>query len=97
MSVSKRSGTSAIVYVDRPARFWLDGERVLFELSSGKSVICGAMSGSDFIDSFCRAADIAHAWTSQHYSASGVRIPPRASPRRTGATDRSKAIPKLPA
>lgn len=72
MANNKRAASSAVVYVNGPACFWLDGERVVFELPSGEKVVCGAMSASDFIESFSRAAEIAHQWSSKHYSGDGV-------------------------
>jgi hypothetical protein len=71
MSVSEGAASSALLYLDGPAHILLDGELVLFELSTGRKVIRGAMSAPDFLETFGRAADIAHRWSSSHYCSNG--------------------------
>ena len=68
MANKKSAASSAVVYVNGPACFWLDDELVMFELPSGEKAVCGAMSASNFIESFSRAAEIAHQWSIKHYA-----------------------------
>lgn len=95
MSASKSAATPAVVYIEGAARFWLDGDVVLFKLTTGEKVVCGAMSASDFIESFGRAADIAHQWSGEHYSGSRVRSHSRVSPQTSSAADRPKTSDQL--
>ena len=79
MPLRKSTSPSAVVHVEGPVRFWLDGELVLFKVMSGDKVVCGAISALDFIESFARAAEIAHLWSSEHFSDCGGRLLPKIS------------------
>lgn len=91
MPVHKSAATPAVVDVEGPVRFWLDGELVLFKLTSGDKVICGAISAFDFIETFGRAADVAHQWSSHHYSGNDFRFQSKVSPQTSSDAGRSKA------
>lgn len=68
------------ISVDGPARFWLNSENVQFELREGNKVILGVMSAPDFIETFSRAAEIAHQWSCEHFRYDGI-VRTNASPQ----------------
>lgn len=71
---------SAIVaFIDEPASFRLAGDFVYFDLPTGTACISGVMHAENFIESFGRAAEIAHQWSARRYG-SVVKFP--AKPKR---------------
>lgn len=76
--------SSAAIYVKAPVLYRLDGELVEFELQSGKDIFCGVMSIANFIESFRRAAQITHQWTSTHYGQDDIP-PPAIEPQQSAA------------
>lgn len=90
MPSEKNADSSAIVYVNGPVRFWLDGELVVFEMPSGTKIVSGVMSASNFIESFGRAAEVAHQWSSHHLSGNGFGFQSEVSPPNSSDAVRSR-------
>lgn len=90
MPVRNSAATPALVDVKGAVQFRLDGELVLFKLMTGNKVVCGAISGFDFIESFCGAAEVAHQWSSRRYSDSGFRFQSKVSAQTSSVVRTSK-------
>lgn len=91
MPVRNSAATPAFVDVKGPVQFRLDGELILFKLITGNKVVRGAISGFDFIESFCGAAEVAHQWSSRRYSDSGFRFQSKVSDQTSSEVGISKA------